>query len=107
MDGIEDNVPFSGKYPYNTGNTIVIKNENIYLLLGHLKKDSIHVKEGDYIHKDILLGEIGNSGWTERPHLRMQLIESDNQNYWRGVGICMKFRNKNLYKNRKIKMHAA
>ena len=107
VDGIEDNKPFSGKYPYNTGNTIVIKNKNQYLLLGHLKKGSVRVKEGDYIQKNNLIGKIGNSGWTERPHLHMQLIESENENYWKGVGICMKFRNKNLYKNRKIKLNVA
>ena len=105
IHGIPDNEPFSGKYPYNTGNTVVIKNENLYLLLGHLKPGSIQVKEGDNVQKNTLIAEIGNSGWTERPHLHMQLMESQNENYWYGTGICMKFKNKNLYKNRIINMH--
>lgn len=107
VNNIDDNVPFAGNYPYNTGNTVVIKKDNYYLLLGHLKKDSIKVKVGEIVQRNDLLGLAGNSGWTERPHLHMQLIESENENYWKGVGICMKFRNKNLYKNRKIKMQVA
>jgi hypothetical protein len=107
VNNIDDNAPFAGNYPYNTGNTVVIKKDNHYLLLGHLKKDSVKVKVGEFIQRNDLLGLAGNSGWTERPHLHMQLIESESENYWKGVGLCMKFRNKNLYKNRKIKMHAA
>ena len=41
VDGIPDNEPWSGNYPYNTGNTVVIQKDDYYLLLGHLKKDSI------------------------------------------------------------------
>jgi len=101
---IPDNDTFSGNYPYNTGNTVVIKKNNHYLLIGHLKKDSIKVKPGDIVNKNDLLGLVGNSGWTERPHLHMQLIESDSDNYWRGKGICIKYKNLNLYKNRFIKV---
>lgn len=104
VNGISDNEPFSGNYPYNTGNTVVINCNNYYFLLGHLKFNSIKVKEGDIIHKGQLIAEIGNSGWTERPHLHMQLIESDNQNYWKGMGVSIKFDKKNLYKNRLIEI---
>jgi hypothetical protein len=104
VNGISDNKPFSGNYPYNTGNTIVIKNNDYYFLLGHLKFDSIQVNEGDRVSKGHCIAKIGNSGWTERPHLHMQLIKSENENYWNGVGVCIKYKNKNLYKNRIIDM---
>ncbi len=103
-NSINDNDTFAENYPYNTGNTVIIKRDNFYLLLGHLKKDSIIVKEGDLIQTNDLIGAIGNSGWTERPHLHMQLIESDSKNYWFGKGICIRYKNKNLYKNRLIKI---
>lgn len=102
-NNIPDNSTFSGNYPYNTGNTVVIKKDNYYLLLGHLKKDSIKVREGDSVCTNDLLGLVGNSGWTERPHLHMQLIESDSDNYWFGKGICIRYDKKNLYKNRLIR----
>jgi hypothetical protein len=104
VNGIPDNEPFSGNYPYNTGNTVVVKKEDLYFLMGHLKKDSIVVKEGDVIQANDLIGTAGNSGWTERPHLHMQLIKSNSDNYWSGKGVCIRYRNKNLYKNRLIKM---
>jgi len=38
------------------------------------------------------------------PHLYMQLIKSDSENYWHGTGVPIKYKNKNLYKNRIINM---
>jgi hypothetical protein len=100
VDGIPDNEPWSGNYPYNTGNTVVVKKEDGYLLLGHLKKGSIAVKEGDRVQAGDLIASAGNSGWTERPHLHMQLIRSDSPDYWFGTGVCIRYKNRNLYKNR-------
>jgi len=104
VDDNEDNIPFSGNYPYNTGNTVVIRNGNYYLLLGHMKKGSIVVKTGDYVYKRDKIGECGNSGMSERPHLHMQLMKSKNDNYWKGLGVSMQYKGKNLYKNRLIKI---
>jgi hypothetical protein len=101
---IPDNKPYSGNYPYNTGNTVVIKNGDLYLLLGHLSQGSIVVKVGDAIQTNDLIGAAGNSGWSERPHLHMQLIKSQSDNYWLGQGISVLFHDKNLYKNRLIKL---
>ena len=104
VNGISDNKPFSGNYPYNSGNTIVIKNNNYYFLLGHLKFNSIEVNEGEKIKRGQKIAKIGNSGWTERPHLHMQLINSENENYWYGTGVSLKYKNRNLYKNRIIEV---
>jgi hypothetical protein len=103
-NSISDNQPFEGNYPYNTGNTVVIKKDNYYLLLGHLKKGSITVKEGDVVRSSDLIGLVGNSGWTERPHLHMQLIESKSGDYWHGKGVCIRHDKRNLYKNRIIQI---
>ena len=102
---IDDNQPFSGNYPYNTGNTVVIKNGNYYLLAGHLKKGSICVKEGDSVFRGDLLAQCGNSGMSERPHLHMQLMKSYDQNYWKGTGVNMIYKGKNMYKNREININ--
>ncbi len=104
VNDIEDNVPFSGNYPYNTGNTVVIKNHNYYLLLGHLKKGSIVVRPGEIVNLNDKIGECGNSGMSERPHLHMQLMKCDDDDYWKGLGINIKYRGKNLYKNRVIRI---
>ena len=104
INGIEDNIPFSGNYPYNTGNTVVIRNDRYYFLLGHMKKDSIIVREGDMIKAGDPIGAAGNSGMSERPHLHMQLMVSEDENYWKGLGINILFKGRNLYKNRVIEV---
>jgi hypothetical protein len=101
---IDDNVPYCGNYPYSTGNTIVIQKDSKYLILGHLKKNSIIVKVGENINTNDLIAEAGNSGYSERPHIHMQLIKSLTDNYWYGSGISIQFNKKNLYKNRVIKI---
>jgi hypothetical protein len=103
VNNINDNDPFAEKYPYNTGNTIVIQKDNYYLLLGHIKKKSILVKEGDLVHTKDLIATVGNSGWTERPHIHIQLIKSDSINYWSGIGVEIRFKNQALVKNKLIK----
>ena len=104
INNMDDNEPFSGDYPYNTGNTVVLRNNNYYLLLGHLKKGSIVVREGETVNKNELIGRAGNSGMSERPHLHMQLMRSKDDNYWFGTGISMTYKGRNLYKNRRIKI---
>ena len=66
--------------------------------------NSIVVKEGDKVRANDLIGSAGNSGWTERPHLHMQLINSDSENYWKGIGVSVRFKDMNLYKNRLVKI---
>jgi len=66
--------------------------------------NSIVVKEGDKVRANDLIGSAGNSGWTERPHLHMQLINSVSDNYWKGIGISVRFKDMNLYKNRLVKI---
>jgi len=99
---IEDNLPYAGSYPYNTGNTVIIKNDRYFFLLGHLKKGSITISPGDSVKAGDLIGQGGNSGYTERPHLHMQLTESNFENFWVGKGISVQYEGRNLYKNRVI-----
>jgi Peptidase family M23 len=101
-NNIDDNIPYSGNYPYSTGNTIVIRLGTVYMLLGHLKKGSIRVREGDSVSAGDLIAEAGNSGYSERPHIHIQLISSLTENYWTGTGVSIVYKNSNLYKNRLI-----
>lgn len=102
VSNIPDNIPYSGNYPYNTGNTIVVKNQNLYFLLGHLKEGSIMVMEGDDVKKGDYIAHSGNSGYSERPHLHVQAIKSETDNFWKGIGLNVTYNGKNLYKNRII-----
>lgn len=101
-NSVDDNIPYSGNYPYNTGNTIVIKHEDLYLLIGHLKKGSLKKETGDPVQEGELIAEAGNSGYSERPHIHMQLINSGTDNFWSGRGVGLTFMGKNIFKNRII-----
>ncbi len=105
VNGIEDNIPFSGKYPYNVGNRIILKIDNYYIVMGHLAKDSIAVKVGDRVKSGQQLAIIGNSGLTPRPHLHMQVSKCEDGQYWQGKGVPIFFND--LYypiKNKIIKV---
>lgn len=60
------------------GNYIVIKFEQFYVLLCHLKKDSVLVKEGDEVEEGVKLAEVGNSGSSIQPHLHLQVMHNSN-----------------------------
>lgn len=114
VNGIEDNIPFSGKYPYNVGNCIVLKTDNYYIVMGHLAKDSISVKVGDMVKSGQKLAMIGNGGLSPRPHLHIQVSKGEDEQYlesdgvpiyWKSKGIPIFFNN--LYypiKNKVIKV---
>jgi murein DD-endopeptidase MepM/ murein hydrolase activator NlpD len=102
VNDIPDNTPFCGTYPYNAGNIVVIQKDVYYLLLGHLKEGSITVTEGQAVTENQIIARAGSSGFSERPHLHMQLMNSPTSNYWSGMGISIQYNGKNLFKNRRI-----
>lgn len=91
VNGIEDNIPFSGKYPYNVGNRIILKKDNYYIVMGHLAKDSITVKVGDMVKSGQQLALIGNGGLTPRPHLHIQVSKCEDGEYWKAEGVPIFF----------------
>jgi hypothetical protein len=107
QDGVINNEQFPGKgnLPYNLGNYIVVKNGDYYVIMGHMEKGSIIIKEGDYIHIGDQIGLIGNSGLTPRPHLHLQVSKCQDGNYWSAEGVPVLF-NQRFYpvKNRIIEV---
>lgn len=91
VDGMEDNIPFSGNYPYSVGNHVVLKIKNNYIVMGHLEKGSIKVKEGDKVKPEQQLAIIGNCGLTPSSHLHMQVSECEDGLYWQGKGVPIFF----------------
>ncbi len=64
------------------GNHIILKveNTNKAVLLAHLMKDSIRVKQGDRIEVGQLIGKVGNSGNTSEPHLHIHCVKINDRN---------------------------
>lgn len=90
-DGMENKVPFSGENYYSSGNTIVIKNGDVYVTLVHLQKGSMKVRAGDRVKTGDPLAAVGNSGWTSGPHLHIQATRTNGSVYWEGKSIPILF----------------
>jgi hypothetical protein len=103
FDGTNDNSPFPKEKPYSLGNYIILKKDRYLILLGHLKKNSI-IAEGLNVKAGQLLGKIGNSGWSERPHIHIQAMVFNEDNIWSGQGIPIRFNGRKAIKNAKFKM---
>lgn len=70
------------------GNYIMIETDtNEYLVLCHLKPNTILVKEGDTVEQSQKLAEVGNSGNTTEPHLHIHLQSTKSLDFSEGVPL--------------------
>jgi hypothetical protein len=99
VDNMENEEPFSGKHPYNVGNHIVIQNNGVNIVLGHIQRGSIKVKVGDHVNAGQLIANVGNSGLTEFPHLHIQAMKAVKDSIWSGEGVPILFDERFLIKN--------
>nr|WP_253199088.1 M23 family metallopeptidase [Clostridium gasigenes] len=78
-DDEDDIRPNTEEFLSMEGNHVYIKIDetNTYLLLNHLKKDSVDVKVGDKISEGDFVGKVGNSGSTSEPHLHIHHQRQD------------------------------
>jgi hypothetical protein len=53
------------------GNYVVMQCNQYYITIGGFKKDSILVKEGDFVRYNVMLGQVGNSGIPSIPHVHV------------------------------------
>lgn len=73
IDGVENNTIGNGGDISSKANEIKIKSGQYEIHLVHLLKNSILVKQGDYIQKGQILARVGNSGFTNEPHLHIHV----------------------------------
>ena len=86
IDGIKDNIPGKVNPLYAPGNSILLKIKNDeYILLAHLKQNSIKVTQGETVKQGQLLALCGNSGNSSEPHLHFHLQNMEDFN--QAVGI--------------------
>jgi hypothetical protein len=104
VDSIGDNTAFGPDRPYGVGNHVVLRRgTDEYIVLGHLAQHSVRVGPGATVRQGDELGRVGNSGWTERPHLHMQAMRSANADWWHGDPIPMRFSGRFLVRNQVLR----
>lgn len=86
-----------------TGNFVNIKcEEDIFVFMPHLKKNSVLVSKDMRVYKGMPLGLVGISGFTQEPHVHLQAAKYDSDSSLVGIPIFFKgrglFRN-DIYKN--------
>ena len=73
----DDNAPGDMDVQNNWGNFVLIALDNgNYVLLAHLQKSSVIIKEGQRVSPGDRLAKCGNSGRSPQPHLHLQ-VQSD------------------------------
>jgi len=73
VDKYNDLIPPETDTKHLAGNHILIECEGVEILLAHLKKGSIIVKQGDIVTTKSVLGQVGNTGNTSEPHLHIHV----------------------------------
>ncbi|HFO1050741.1 MULTISPECIES: M23 family metallopeptidase [Bacillus cereus group] len=75
----KDLVPGSDDFKSMAGNHIYLRLDETgtFLVLAHLKKGSIKVKEGQHVNEGEFLAQVGNSGSSSEPHLHIHHQRQD------------------------------
>jgi hypothetical protein len=81
VDGMPDQIPFQATEPTDvasiSGNHVVVDlGDGRFLYHAHLKPGSVRVARGDRVRTGQLLGEVGNSGFSDAPHLHFQVMDA-------------------------------
>lgn len=72
VDGFPDNKTGSVDRVQSSGNHIIIDCSNTRVMLAHLKEGSLKITIKDYVQEGQTIAEVGNSGYTDEPHLHIQ-----------------------------------
>lgn len=62
------------------GNQVCIKRDDgLVVVLAHLRKGSVLVRDGEWVEAGQLIAQVGNSGRSSQPHLHMHVADSADQ----------------------------
>jgi hypothetical protein len=107
VDDIADNDAFGANRPYGVGNHVVLAAEGgVYVVLGHMQHGSVRVTGGQVVRPGEEIGRVGNSGWTERPHLHVQAMRCRSGDWWHGDPLPIRFGGRFLARNQVLRVGA-
>jgi urea transporter len=74
VDGLPDNPIGQTDRNNNWGNLVLLRDERgFFVEISHFARDSIRVREGEWVERGVLLGLCGNSGYSPQPHIHVQV----------------------------------
>ena len=68
---LADLKPPSVDRTHMAGNHVLLESGAVWILLGHLRPGTVHVHAGDSVARGQYLGQVGNTGNTNEPHLHI------------------------------------
>ncbi len=79
VDSVFDNEPPRANSMSPLGNHVMIACDEAQIILAHLLKSSVVVSVGDSVARGEMIGRVGNSGYSNEPHLHLQALQLDPQ----------------------------
>jgi hypothetical protein len=108
IDGNPDMTPPRQDRQHPAGNYVMIKHppSGALILLAHLQRSSLLVREGDSVSDADPIGRVGNSGVSTEPHLHISCELDEVEEYnTRGTGIPLLFAGRFLSRNALVEAH--
>lgn len=78
VDGLDDNIPPQSDAENAAGNHVIISCQGARVLLAHLQRGSITVRQGDAVAAGDVFARVGNSGNTSEPHLHVHAVRGSS-----------------------------
>jgi hypothetical protein len=87
VDSLPALIPPAADREHPAGNHVVIRCEDVNVLLAHLQYGSVRAEEGEAVTTGQPLGRVGNSGNTSEPHLHIHAVRAGSGDALEGVPI--------------------
>jgi tetratricopeptide (TPR) repeat protein len=77
VDAYDDITPRAAPDMGNSNNISIVDDQGFHYMIAHLKKGSVAVKTGQKVQRGDKLAQIGNNGYSSRPHLHFGVYTPD------------------------------
>lgn len=105
-DGLPDMSPPELDRAHVAGNFVMLEcgeRGDYHVMLGHMRESSVAVHPGDYVATDTYLGEVGNSGNSDEPHLHIHAQRPGRiWDLFGGDPLPMRFSGRYLIRNDRV-----
>lgn len=105
VDGLADMPVPETDRAHMAGNHVILRCAGVDVLLGHLRPGSIGVSVGNRVETGAVLGEVGNSGNSEEPHLHVHAqMPGTDEAPMAAEPLPLRFAGRYLVRNQRIRV---